>query len=79
MRANLVPRGPWERGCARARQSPNVRAVDLNHGGRFVSFVMSECEGSSTVSEVTSDNLILVQEVFGECLLNPIVPTATRA
>ena len=31
---------------------------------------MSECEGSSTVSEVSSDNLILVQEVFGECMLN---------
>ena len=44
-----------------------------------MSFVMSECEGSSTVSEVSSDNLILVQEVFGECLLNHFVSTASRA
>ena len=34
---------------------------------------MSECEGSTTGSEGCSDNLILVQEVFGECFSNHIV------
>ena len=69
------PHRKWFTSC----QSPRARAVGFNHGGRFVSFVMSECEGSSTVSEVSSDNLILAQEVFGECLLNHFVSTATRA
>ena len=48
-----------------------------NNGGEFVRFVMSECEASSSVSEGCSDNLILVQEVYGECLSEHILFTAT--
>ena len=64
---------------ADSSQSPHARTVDFNDGGEVVSFVMSECEGSSTISEGSSDNLILVQEVFGECLSDHIVPTAICA
>ena len=66
--------------CADSSQSPR-RTVDFNDGGvfvTFVSFVMSECEGSSTVSEGSSDNLVLVQEVFGELLSDHFVPTERR-
>lgn len=48
-------------------------------GGRFVSFVMSENKASSTVSEGCSDNLELVQEVFGKYSVNCIVSTANQA
>ena len=61
---------------AGSSQSPLAWTVDFNDGGRVVSFGMSECEGSSTVSEGSSDNLVLVQEVFGECLSDHIVSTA---
>lgn len=54
-----------------------LKLGQLSNGGEFVRFVMSECEASSSVSEGCSDNLILVQEVFGECLSEHILFTAT--
>ena len=49
---------------ADSSQFPLPRTVDFNDGGGFVTFVSFVM--SSTVSEGFSDNLILVQEVFGE-------------